>query len=178
MSAMRTLRAPGLTLEPQTEAHAPEMFVLLSEPRLHTYLDQAPPISAEALRERYLRLESRTSGDGTEQWLNWAIRLDSGVLAGFVQATLPAHAAGWIAFALGLPHWGQGIARRATQAMIDELRSAYGIEHLLACAERDNHRSIGLLTRLGFVPAAAALHARHELSATEVLMQRDLDECS
>jgi len=62
---MRTIETTRLTLEPQTAAHADEMFVVLSDPAVYTY-ENAPPPSVEWLRARFARLESRRSGDGTE----------------------------------------------------------------------------------------------------------------
>jgi [ribosomal protein S5]-alanine N-acetyltransferase len=150
MKAMRTLHATGLTLEPQTAAHAEAMFTVLNDKTVYTYLDEAPPVSATVLREYFERLESRASADGREQWLNWAIRLDAGSIAGFVQATVCEGGLAWIAFVLGQAHWGRGHAQHATRAMLDELAAHHGATHCLATADRANRRSIALLARLGF----------------------------
>jgi RimJ/RimL family protein N-acetyltransferase len=166
---MRILHAPGLTLEPQTAAHAQAMFELLDDAQLYTYLDDSPPPSAAALRERFKRLESRRSTDGREAWLNWAIRLDSGELAGFVQATCSAELA-WVAYVLGRRFWGHGIAQRATQAMLDELGSHYGVTGYFASADRANQRSIRLLQRLGFVSASEQQRTQQRTAESDVLM--------
>jgi hypothetical protein len=42
-------------------------------PRQLEFLDQGAPASLDALRERYLRLASRRSADGSQHWLNWAL---------------------------------------------------------------------------------------------------------
>ena len=71
---MRTLEAASLKLEPQTVAHAEEMFVVLCDPGIYEY-ENAPPTSLAWLQARFTRLESRCSADGREQWLNWVIRV-------------------------------------------------------------------------------------------------------
>jgi hypothetical protein len=71
---MRVINTGRLTLEPQTAAHANEMFVVLSDPAIYEYENKPPP-SLEWLRVRFAKLETRLSADGHEQWLNWVIRL-------------------------------------------------------------------------------------------------------
>src|SRR4030081_2543719 len=71
---MNTVETGGLTLEPQTAAHAQEMFAVLSDPAIYEYENEPAP-SLEWLRARFTELESRLSPNGQEQWLNWVIRL-------------------------------------------------------------------------------------------------------
>ncbi len=73
---MRALATDRLVLEPQLAAHAREMFAVLGDPALYAYENEPPP-SVEWLRTRFAKLESRRSGDGSEQWLNWVIRIPS-----------------------------------------------------------------------------------------------------
>jgi [ribosomal protein S5]-alanine N-acetyltransferase len=167
---MRTLHAPGLTLEPQTAAHASAMFDALNDVEVHTYLDDTPPVSVHALRERFARLETRCSADGSELWLNWALRLDDGAIAGYVQATVLRDGSAWIAYLLGRAHWGRGHATRAVCAMIDELVNQHRVTQLLATADRDNRRSIALLGRLGFTVAPDAWRRRHDVLDRDVLL--------
>jgi [ribosomal protein S5]-alanine N-acetyltransferase len=168
--AMRALSAAGLTLEPQCAAHAPDLFDLLNDPAVYAYLDDSPPQSAAWLCERFARLESRRSADGREHWLNWAIRLDTGVLAGFVQATVCEGGLAWVAFVIGRGFWGRGVAQRAARAVLEEGSRRYAVSHWLATADQCNQRSIRLLTRLGFSPAPLRMRAEHEVAETDVLM--------
>lgn len=168
---MREIVSAPLRLEPQTAAHAAEMFVVLGDPAIHEF-ENAPPASLEWLRERFTRLESRRSADGREQWLNWVVRLPTGVLAGYVQATVHADGSAAIAYELASAHWGQGVARRATQAMLGELVERYRVRQLRAVLKRRNLRSLHLLERLGFVPAPAQVLAAHPVDADERLMWR------
>src|SRR5262245_56366218 len=84
---MRVIEAAGVTLEPQVAAHADAMFAVLSDPAIYEH-ENAPPASADALRDRYRKLETRRSGDGRQEWLNWVVRLADGELTGYVQATV------------------------------------------------------------------------------------------
>ncbi len=68
---------------PQRAEHADEMFTLLQDPALYEH-EGEPPASLEWLRERFARLESGHSADGSEQWLNWVAQLSSGELIGYV----------------------------------------------------------------------------------------------
>jgi hypothetical protein len=40
---MRVIETGSLTLEPQTAAHAEEMFAVLSDPAIYEYENQPPP---------------------------------------------------------------------------------------------------------------------------------------
>ena len=152
---MRTLRTAGLTLEPQVAAHAAEMFVVLSDPAIYEF-ENAPPASAEWLRTRFEKLESRRSADGCQQWLNWVLRRDDGALAGYVQATVHEEGRANIAYELASGHWGQGVARAAVDAMLEELAATYGVREVSAVFKQHNQRSRRLLERLGFQPADAS----------------------
>ena len=170
---MRVIEAGHLLLEPQGAVHADEMFVVLSDPAIYEY-ENGPPSSLEWLRDRYTKLESRQSKDGTEQWLNWVIRLQSGELIGYVQATVREGGSAAIAYELASAHWGRGHAFAATHAMIAELNRHYGVTRLSAVLKRQNFRSQRLLERLGFELASPEEFARHSVDDDEMLMLRNL----
>ena len=144
-----------MALEPQVAAHAAEMFPLLQDPRIYEY-ENEPPESEEWLRERFARLETRSSRDGTEHWLNWVVRIATGEAIGYVQATVEPGGRSFVAYVLASRWWGQGLASEAVRAMMDELRDAYGARHFVAVFKRRNARSRRLLAGLGFAPAALA----------------------
>jgi RimJ/RimL family protein N-acetyltransferase len=166
---MRTLQTGPLTLEPQTAAHAAEMFDVLSDPAIYEY-ENEPPGSIEALRTRYAKLESRRSADGRQQWLNWVIRMDGVGLIGYVQATVYPDGSASIAYEMASAHWGRGLGRRATEAMLRELVDHYGVKRLFAVAKERNFRSLRLLSRLGFSLADPALRAERGVEPDETLM--------
>lgn len=170
---MRSIVTGDLTLEPLETRHADEMFEVLCDPAIYEY-ENAPPVSMQALHDRYQRLEARRSGDGRELWLNWVVRLvdktQRGPLIGFVQATVFAGGHAFVAYEFGSRWWGRGLARRAVTAMIDELQGPYHVRSLAAVLKAANGRSLRLLQRLSFVPAPAATG----LEPDEIAMQREL----
>jgi [ribosomal protein S5]-alanine N-acetyltransferase len=168
---VRFVEAAGFTLEPQAATHADAMFAVLSDPAMYEYENQ-PPRSKEWLYERFARLESRRSGDGKEQWLNWVIRLPSSELAGYVQATVREDGTAAIAYELASAYWGRGLGSSAVAAMIGELAEHYQVRRLTAVLKRNNHRSMRLLERLGFSAAPPELIARHDIGPDEAMMYR------
>lgn len=183
---MKVLVAPGLRLEPLLAGHADELYAVLCEPDMFRWIDPSPPASLQALRERYRLLQARMPPDGSEAWLNWALRPLQGEQAcsgrlgnrqaciGLVQATVVPESAGqaawaWVAYQLSAAWRGRGLARAATAAMIDHLRQDWGCTRCLACAEAENLASIRLLRALGFVEASADEAAPHRLAASERL---------
>jgi RimJ/RimL family protein N-acetyltransferase len=151
----RVVETPRLVLEPQTAAHADAMYVVLADPAIYEF-ENEPPASAAALRERYRKLESGRSPDGTQLWLNWIARLrGDGHAIGYVQATVLADAQALIAYEFGSAWWGRGLAYEATVAAIGELRDRHGVKTAGAVLKRANHRSRALLARLGMRVAEA-----------------------
>jgi RimJ/RimL family protein N-acetyltransferase len=147
--SVRSLHTPRLVLEPQTTAHAEDMYAVLTDPAIYEF-ENAPPASLDALRERYRKLESGRSPDGRQLWLNWVARQRAdGHLIGYVQATVLADATALIAYEFGSAWWGKGLALEATSAVIRELRGRYGVGAVGAVLKQVNHRSRTLLERLG-----------------------------
>jgi len=169
---MARIESDRLVLEPQVAAHAEAMFDVLRDPAIYQY-ENEPPSSVEWLRDRFTRLESRQSSSGQEHWLNWVIRLPSGELIGYVQATVYADGRATIAYILHSGYWGRGLASEAVRAMIGELRARYDVRRLSAVLKRDNRRSLRLLEGLGFQRASAQLMATLEIEPDELLMIRD-----
>src|SRR4051812_22624679 len=137
---MRALAAGHLLLEPQSATHAAAMFDVLSDPALYEWEGEPPP-SLEWLRQRFEQLESRRSGDGRQQWLNWVVRDPQAGLVGYVQATIPAAGRASIAYVFHSRHWGRGFAFLAVEAMLGELAQSYGVRRAIAVLKRRNVRS-------------------------------------
>lgn len=170
---MNTLTTGTLRLEPQTAAHADEMFVVLGDPAIYEY-ENEPPQSLAGLRDRFAELESRRSPNGREQWLNWVIRLPDARLAGYVQATVHPDQRASIAYELNSAHWGRGLASQAVEAMIGELARHYGVRRVTAVLKQVNRRSLRLLQRLGFTLAGGEVLAQADIEKDEFFMVRDL----
>ncbi|RTR25366.1 GNAT family N-acetyltransferase [Deinococcus radiophilus] len=139
-----------LRLEPQRAEHTPLMMRVLADPRTHTYLPSDPPEDEAALRERYARLESRRSPDGSELWLNWVV-FQSTQAIGTVQATVqPERAQAEVAYVFHPGNWGQGYAAEAVQALLDFLCTELEVKQFRATTDTRNLASQRLLERLGF----------------------------
>lgn len=168
---IRTLVTPRCTLEPLLATHAPALFEVLADPAIYEFENEPPP-SVAWLAERYRRLESRRSPDGREAWLNWAVRLADGALAGYVQATVRADGTALVAYELGSRHWRQGLGSSAVGAMLDELQQSHRVHTFLAVLKSANFRSMALLRHLGFTPATPAQVQAYGPMADESMMSR------
>jgi|SRR5215467_9532784 len=137
--------ADRLTLLPLTAEHSDEMAVVLADPDLYTFTGGSPATPQE-LRARYERWIAG-SPDPAVSWCNWVIQLHSPrCLAGAVQATITIGASSdesvaEVAWVVGLPWQGQGIATEAARALI------------------------GWLGRLPVAAVIAHIHPRHDASA-------------
>jgi RimJ/RimL family protein N-acetyltransferase len=147
---MNVIRAGRLVLEPQVADHAAEMFRVLSDPLIYEF-ENAPPASEAWLAQRFGKLETRHSADGSEQWLNWVVRMPSGALAGYVQATVTPESIAYIAYEFASKFWRQGVGRAAVSAMLDELGANYDVTIFVAILKARNWRSAAFLRHLGFV---------------------------
>jgi RimJ/RimL family protein N-acetyltransferase/N-acetylglutamate synthase-like GNAT family acetyltransferase len=172
--AMRGLATSRLRLHPQTVTHADEMFAVLSDAAIYEF-ENTPPESIDWLHARFARLESRRSADGAQHWLNWVIAQGDGTLMGFVQATVYQEGRAAIAYVLASTHWGHGYATEAVNAMIGELSERYHVLTLTAVLKRANHRSLKMLTRLGFAAATPARAQEIGIEADEILMERGIE---
>ncbi|MEQ1769508.1 MAG: GNAT family N-acetyltransferase [Devosia sp.] len=148
---MQVVRGEGVVLEPQVVAHAAQLYPLLSDPELYHYMDGKPADEA-AFRVRLGKLETRLSGDGSEDWLNWVVRDDAGTMVGYVQATVYRNGLAEVAWVIGTAFQRRGHARAATLAMLDELAVTYSVNRVRGQADAGNIASIRLMERMGFRP--------------------------
>lgn len=147
-----------LDLLPLAVEHAGEMAEVLADPALHTFTG-GTPLTPEALRARYHRLVAGSS-DPAVRWLNWVIRLrDEERLSGTVQATV-ADATAEIAWVVGTPWQGRGIAREAARGLVTWLRTQR-VHTVIAHVHPDHHASAA-------VAASAGLTATGEVHDGEV----------
>ncbi|ANY09468.1 GNAT family N-acetyltransferase [Pseudonocardia sp. HH130630-07] len=143
-----------LELTPLTVGHAEEMDTVLSDPALHTFIGGTPD-TPQALRSRYQRVTAG-SPDPAVSWLNWVIWLrDEACLAGTVQATISLSGHGHIAeiaWVVGTPWQGRGIATEAAQALTTWL-GQQPIHTVIAHIHPDHRASATVATAAGLTPS-------------------------
>ncbi|WP_445529430.1 GNAT family N-acetyltransferase [Streptomyces cyslabdanicus] len=158
---MSTLTAPAIStgrldLLPLRVEHAEEMAAVLSDPALHTFIGGAPD-TPRALRSRYERMTAG-SPDPAVSWLNWVIRLrDESCLTGTVQATVAPSghdAVAEIAWVVGTPWQGRGIAGEAARALVDWL-DEQRVWTVVAHIHPDHRASAAVATAAGLAPTDA-----------------------
>ena len=142
-----------LVLEPLAMAHAEEMFYVLADPGLYAFTGGAPPTLAELL-DRYARQLAGPPPGKREVWLNWVLRQRADDrLAGYVQATL-ADGGASIAWVVGAPWQGRGLATEAAQALVGWLQD-HAVDPVTASIHPGHAASKGVARRAGLEPTAA-----------------------
>ncbi|GGT87358.1 GNAT family N-acetyltransferase [Streptomyces violascens] len=142
-----------LDLLPLRVAHAEEMAAVLSDPALHAFIGGAPD-APQALRARYERLTAGSPDPGVS-WLNWVVRLrEEGCLAGTVQATVapsPQGAVAEIAWVVGTPWQGRGIATEAARGLVEWLGQR-PVREVLAHIHPEHRASAAVAAAAGLAP--------------------------
>ena len=168
--APQRVETERFALEPVSVNYAREMVVVLADPSLYDFIGGEPP-TLEGLVRRYTAQSVGESGDGSQWWLNWVIRRkDSGVLIGFVQATVagePGALGADIAWVVAPKAQGNGAATEATYAMIQWLR-ARCVATLGASIHPQHHASMAVAKNQGLEPTSTIENGeiRWELNAT------------
>lgn len=142
-----------LTLVPLSAGHADEMATLLADPELYLFTGGSPPTRQE-LRARYERWIAG-SPDPAESWCNWVIQLrDPRRLAGTVQATISTSGdqlTAEVAWVVGTPWQGQGIATEAARALIAWL-GQQSVRTVMAHIHPRHHASAAVAAAAGLTP--------------------------
>jgi RimJ/RimL family protein N-acetyltransferase len=142
-----------LDLLPLRVEHAEQMAVVLADPALHAFIGGAPD-TPQALRSRYQRMTAG-SPDPAVSWLNWVIQLrDEACLTGTVQATVTPSGDGSvaeIAWVVGTPWQGRGIATEAARGLVDWL-SGQPVQAIIAHIHPDHLASAAVATAAGLTP--------------------------
>jgi RimJ/RimL family protein N-acetyltransferase len=141
-------------LAPLVVADATEMVDVLGDEAMHTFTGGRPRTFDE-LREHYTWLAAGRSADGTELWFNWIVRpADGGGPVGVLQATVaPDLTTAEVAWEIGVPWQGRGIASEGARAVVAWLRDS-GIESVRACVHPDHVASARVAEHAGLVRTA------------------------
>jgi protein-L-isoaspartate(D-aspartate) O-methyltransferase len=147
------LLTPRLELVPVVADDAEELTDVFGDQRLYAFL-ASHPTTTEELRAQFARLAAARVVDkaGTAQ-RNWTVRHRSdGRAVGMLQAAFSdqGHAAE-IAWAVGVPWQGQGIASEAAPAVVGWLERRR-VSIITAHIHPDHHASAKVATRAGLRP--------------------------
>ena len=139
----------SITIEPQDPAHAAGLYDALRDPRIYAFLDEEPPVSIQALRDRLVRLSKGAPVDTGQTWLNWTV-FEGDTVVGYTQATIDASGIASLAYVLTPRVWGRSVAHAACVLTIAELEANPQVLEIVADTDAENTRSKTLLQRLDF----------------------------
>ena len=124
---------------------------MLADAGLYAFTGGSPP-TRRVLRQRYRRQVSG-SVDPAEEWHNWVVRRgDGGPAVGYVQATVtPDDASAELAWVVGTPWQGRGLAREAAAVVLDHLLAS-GVRRVIAHVHPDHVASQRVAAALGMSP--------------------------
>jgi RimJ/RimL family protein N-acetyltransferase len=148
------MQSKNLNFELLTEAHADDLFSILTTPSVLAFIDpnENPP-TIEELRAEYA---SRFQGSvvlatPAERWFNMAIRLKIPPFPAIGRLEATAYGDwGEVAYLLGEAWWGKGLAFEAMLWWHDYLAAVAPETEWWATVHPINQRSIRLLKRLGY----------------------------
>lgn len=152
---MRVMQSKNLYFESLTAAHADDLFPLLTTPSILAFIDPTEnPPTLEKFRAEYAERERRSANfmTSTEQWFNVAIYLKADFSTAAIGRLEATSYDGWgeIAYLLGEPWWGKGLAFEAMNWWHEYLEMAVPETEWWATVHPANQRSIRLLARLGY----------------------------
>ena len=146
-----TLETERLLLNPMVECDTDSLFRLLKDSEIHVFTGNNPPASADDLRARIRRRESRRSPTGDELWLNWTLRLKTDrSVVGYVQAGVEQGKAD-LSWVIGIPFQRRSYASEASRRVLQWLCDDLGVHEVRASIHPDHvashrvARNIGLL---------------------------------
>jgi [ribosomal protein S5]-alanine N-acetyltransferase len=158
----KALETERLLLEPLLPEHATLLFESLADECLYRFIPQDAPESVEALEARYRKLSSRRSPDGSEVWLNFAMRLrERATYLGTLEVTVFADRSAYLAYTVFVPFWRRGYAREGCARVLRHLVEDHGVRIVTAEMDTRNAASAALAESLGFERVGTTLGADH-----------------
>lgn len=151
---MTLIASRHLQFEQLNADHADELYAVLTTPSVLAFID--PDGSRQTLEELKTEYAVRARGPlnpvfPDERWFNVAIRLSSSTSEAVGRLEATSYGTwGEVAFLLGKPWWGKGLASEALCWWHDYLADVVPGVQWWATVHPNNHRSIKLLTRFGY----------------------------
>ncbi|MFD2249590.1 RimJ/RimL family protein N-acetyltransferase [Pseudochelatococcus lubricantis] len=145
------LETERLLLNPLQPEHAAQMWEVLRDPALYTWIPREPPGNVAAVENRFKAVSVGRSADGREQWLNWTVWLrTTGAPVGLFEATIHEDGKAYVAYMIRQSFWRRRYALEGMKAVVSALFSN-GVKEIEAEIDSRNVPSISLMSRLGFV---------------------------
>jgi RimJ/RimL family protein N-acetyltransferase len=142
-----------LELQPVVEADAEALAEVFLDERMYRFTGGRPG-TLEDLRAAFARIAAqRANNPGGTAQRNWTVRHRADRQAvGMLQAVIAdGGRSAEIAWAVGVPWQGQGIASEAAHAVVTWLE-AHGVHTITAHINPDHHASVRVATRVGLHP--------------------------
>lgn len=147
-----TLHTPRLTLRPIADSDADAVLALLADPELSRF---RPDNLAEPGTARAWFADRLARPDGIWLFVHGGEVIGYGRLR--PSGTLPGGVLE-CGFYLARRHWGAGLAREATAAMLRHAFDTLGAPAVFALVHEQNRRSLAMTARLGFVNVGSGFH--------------------
>jgi RimJ/RimL family protein N-acetyltransferase len=126
------------------------MFEILKDPLLYEFTGDTPPADVETLTRQYEFWEKHQSPDGSQLWLNWALReRQGGTLIGHAQATVAAGNTE-VAWVIGASRLNRGYASEAATGLVKWLLG-FGVREIRASIHPEHEASIKVAERAGLL---------------------------
>lgn len=149
-----TLATERLILRELLPTDAANVLVFRGDPVVQKYDD--PPI--QTLQEASEFIEEMLQASTAEQQQTWAVTLTgSETVIGMVSLQYPNHRGdryhrrAEVGYGLARAMWGQGFGSEAVRAVVHYGFAQLGLNRIYAGTIADNHESVRLLEKLGFV---------------------------
>jgi RimJ/RimL family protein N-acetyltransferase len=150
LPADERIQTARLVLVPVAVEDADELAQVFADEHLYRFTDGRPG-TVESVRTSFALLAANRATDPMAQ-LNWAVRrLEDRRAVGMLQAVFgDGGRAAEIAWLMGVPWQGQGLASEAARAVVAWLE-ARGVEQITAWIRPDHHASEAVATRAGLM---------------------------
>jgi RimJ/RimL family protein N-acetyltransferase len=140
------LQTDRLILQPQTQADAPALFAILSDPEAMRFWNR-PAISRLAVIEELVREQQAAMAEGLCRY--WTVSLNGGAI-GSVDLSLIQAGSAELGFLLRPDHWGIGLASEAVGAVIAHGLATLRLTRLAAVVQTANRAAARVLEKNGF----------------------------